>query len=448
MAEISQFHSGFLYILVFQLIVIGFQSVSVKRKEYFYYICYILFVIVYNLRIIFPDWFQKNPDFLFELSDKPVIALMLWSYFQFIRYFLDIPKLKSLDHKINLVGHYLFFFFITEFVLAFFPSVAHWNQVYFNIQSVICVSLFVIFFGSFLLQRKARLNNFMIPAVIIVLLGCTVSFLMFELNKRLNWNLEIEYLVLPHQIMTILELALFTAGVSMKAYIIEKEKRATENLLWAKENESHQLTKEILELKTAFASELHDDIGASLSSIDIYANVGLNGIQNQNSQLAENSLHSINHVVHQSLTNMRDTLWLLDKSPNTLGNCYSRWLDFTAPLLSASKIDFQNHWKDELNDIPISIKTKRDIFLTLKEAVNNIIRHAQTEKVRLQAWKENDFFFIELIDEGKGFDLEHCIMNGNGILHMSQRLTEDGGNVKVISQAGEGTTVRIEMKYD
>lgn len=448
MQQIEVFHSGFIYILLFQLAVISFQAISIRRKEYFYYICYILFVVLYNVRVIFPVWPDIIPEVARELCDKPVIALMIWSYHQFIRYFLDLPQLSSLDKKIGWIAHYLFFFFISEVILAFFPAISHWNQLYFNVQSVIAVSLIIISFGKFLKERKAQLNNFMIPAVVFLLIGCISSFLLFELSKKMGWHLSVAEMTLPHQIMTILELALFTGGVSMKAYLIEKEKLKTETLLRTQQEESHHLAKEIMDLKTAFASDLHDDVGASLSSIDIYANVGLKAIQNNQTAISEQSLESINHVVRQSLGNMRDTLWLLDKSPDTLGNCFTRWLDFAAPLFNASKIKFQYQWPEMLNDISIGIQTKRDIFLILKEATNNIIRHSNASEAILEAYKSDGKINIQLKDNGSGFELESGSMNGNGILNMQQRLKDRKGKVIITSHLGLGTSIKIELQYD
>lgn len=442
------FHYGLFFILIFQLMVIGFQAINIRRKEYFYYICYILFVLIYNLRIIFPVWPDFIPEITKALTDRPVVILMQWSYFQFIRYFLDVPKLIDFDKKINRIANYLLLVFAFDFSFTFIPSWTKFEQLFFNIQFILCTAVFVYIFVKFLMQRKNELNNFMIPAVIMVLIGGSSSFILYELNKKFNLQLSEDFMILPHQIMSILELALFTSGVSMKAYLIEKEKRKTETQLWAQQQASHLLSMEIHELKTAFASDLHDDVGASLSSIDIYSNMGIQALKNTNLQQAEESLESINHVVHQSLANMRDTLWLLDKSPNTLGSCYTRWLDFAAPLLSISKINLHLQWNVALQEIPIGIQAKRDIFLTLKEATNNIIRHANAENVCFISSQNGKNISIELNDDGNGFDVENSIQNGNGIFHMLQREKNNHLRVRVISNPTSGTSIKIEFSYD
>ena len=288
----------------------------------------------------------------------------------------------------------------------------------------------------------------MIPAVAMILLGGVSSFILYELNKFYKLNLDSKFMILPNQIMTMLELALFTGGVSMKAYLIEREKRVTEAQLWAQQQESHQLSKEIHALKTAFASDLHDDVGASLSSIDVYSNIGIQALKNENLHQAEVSLDAINHVVHQSMANMRDTLWLLDKSPNTIGSCYSRWIDFAAPLFNVSKVNLHIQWLSTLQDIPIGIQTKRDIFLTLKEATNNIIRHAEAKNVWFSSSQFNRKITLELKDDGKGFDVENSMQNGNGVLHMLQREKNEHIKLNIISSNSSGTAIKIEFNHD
>jgi signal transduction histidine kinase len=398
--------------------------------------------------VIFPVWPEVIPDIFRELLDKPVIALMFWSYFQFIRHFLDVPAMEDFDKKIKWITYYLVFFFVSQLILDLTIPNCLENTLYFNLQCIISISLSIISLGIFLSQRKAKLNNFMIPAVVMIILGTASTFILFEVNKKYNLQLSVPYLVLPHQIMTIFELALFTGGVSMKAYLIEKENLKTETLLRTQQEESHHLAKEIMDLKTAFASDLHDDVGASLSSIDIYANVGLNAIQNKQTDISVKSLESINHVVRQSLENMRDTLWLLDKNPDTLGNCFTRWLDFAAPLLNASKIKLQYNWPEILNNVSVGIQVKRDIFLILKEATNNIIRHSNASEATLKAHKSDGKIIIQLTDNGSGFEFESGSMSGNGLLNMQQRLKDKNGKVTISSRPDIGTSIKIELQYD
>jgi signal transduction histidine kinase len=109
---------------------------------------------------------------------------------------------------------------------------------------------------------------------------------------------------------------------------------------------------------------------------------------------------------------------------------------------------------DEKVDIPgqeiiLSERLRHDSFLILKEALNNIIRHANAQNVTLRAWYEDNSCFIRLTDDGKGFRVNEPAVagtHGNGLINMHRRAMESGIALKVESTIGSGSRIEISIK--
>lgn len=95
----------------------------------------------------------------------------------------------------------------------------------------------------------------------------------------------------------------------------------------------------------------------------------------------------------------------------------------------------------EINLLP---ETKRNIFFIYKEALNNIVKHAEAKSVNIKFNIENGYVFLAIKDDGKGFNNE-LISSGNGLKNIKSRAREINGDLRFESSPGSGTNLELAV---
>jgi signal transduction histidine kinase len=96
----------------------------------------------------------------------------------------------------------------------------------------------------------------------------------------------------------------------------------------------------------------------------------------------------------------------------------------------------------------LATEVRHQIFLAAKEALNNVLKHARAQQVRVQMNLNQDGFEIVIADDGSGFDSSVPIKRaggGNGLTNMRERLRNIGGQFECKSQPGHGTHIRFRV---
>jgi Signal transduction histidine kinase len=96
----------------------------------------------------------------------------------------------------------------------------------------------------------------------------------------------------------------------------------------------------------------------------------------------------------------------------------------------------------------LTAEVRHNVFMVLKEALNNAVKHGAPRQIRLSLELKQDGLLIEVADDGCGFDLDGNIAMGNGLENMQKRLKAIGGELKLDSEPGRGTTVRLQVPLE
>ena len=118
---------------------------------------------------------------------------------------------------------------------------------------------------------------------------------------------------------------------------------------------------------------------------------------------------------------------------------------FAVEFLHAAGIPCRVELPDKLPERPVSPEVRHNLFLVVKEALNNIARHAEGSQVKLRVSVTDDAIDVVIQDNGKGFDRSPDNATSDGLRNMRHRMEEIGGEFKLQSRPGEGTTV--EFRY-
>lgn len=201
--------------------------------------------------------------------------------------------------------------------------------------------------------------------------------------------------------------------------------------------------KNMQEMRNNISRDLHDDIGASLSNINI-----LNELAKRNMGQPDKSkgyLSKASDDIQRISESLSDIVWNINPKYDDLQNLFIRMKRYAADMLDGKNINGEFDFPDNIPDISLSMTQRRDLYLIFKEAINNLTKYskANNAEVRVVA-KENR---IELLvkDNGKGFDRK-SIQSGNGLQNMEQRAKAIGADIDIFSKPGEGTTIKMEMK--
>lgn len=194
-------------------------------------------------------------------------------------------------------------------------------------------------------------------------------------------------------------------------------------------------------IRQKIASDLHDEVGANLSSISFLVESlkkSLNGQQEKFEPILERI--SSNSLETASLIN--DTIWALNPDYDNFEKLLERIKSFGSSILSAKDIAFsiENHL--ESSEIELNIEERRNLFFAIKEAINNTAKHSDATKVNLRIWNADNRIHLAIIDNGSGFNTE-ILNEGNGLKNFKMR---DNLDISLDSKIGKGTKVEIVLK--
>lgn len=99
----------------------------------------------------------------------------------------------------------------------------------------------------------------------------------------------------------------------------------------------------------------------------------------------------------------------------------------------------------EIEDVKLAEVIEDHLFRISQELLSNVLRHSDAEELEVYLKKSEDFYILRFIDDGKGFDLEEKKGSGFGLQNIRERIAGVGGNVRIISFPGEGTSVEIRI---
>ena len=201
-----------------------------------------------------------------------------------------------------------------------------------------------------------------------------------------------------------------------------------------------QKIRDIERLRVRIASDLHDDIGSSLTRITIHSQQIQN---NKNKIVVGSSIEKIGELSREIISTMSDIVWSIDARNDTLTDMLDRIHDFAYDTLSENDIAVSFHEEGMDKNKKIDVLLRQNIFSIFKESVNNIVKHAEADKVEIVLKNYEKVFQMKISDNGKGFD-EERIKKGNGLQNMKMRAKRIGATLDILNS--QGTIIYLQAK--
>jgi ligand-binding sensor domain-containing protein/signal transduction histidine kinase len=212
------------------------------------------------------------------------------------------------------------------------------------------------------------------------------------------------------------------------------------SLLYALHRDRVGRVVQLERIRTKIATDLHDDIGASLSQIAVVSEV-LSRRGDPQGQFRE-PLSQIANDSRELVASMSDLVWSIDPRRDQLHDLIQRMRRFASDMFTARNIQFR--FSAPVGDLHLSVDQRRHIFLIFKEGVNNIVRHSDCTEAEVGLTFETSILVLRVRDNGRGIDLSQA-NRGNGLTGMRARAEALGGEVEIGSGPDCGTDVTLKV---
>jgi signal transduction histidine kinase/ligand-binding sensor domain-containing protein len=200
-------------------------------------------------------------------------------------------------------------------------------------------------------------------------------------------------------------------------------------------------------VRTRIATDLHDDIGSSLSQIAILSEVarhkaGENGAAEPLRRIAETSRDLVD--------SMSDIVWAINPQKDHLSDLVQRMRRFAGDTFDATDVGYRFRF-DDSRDVALGAVQRRELFLVFNECVNNSAKHSGAESVEIEVTIDGEQVRTEIKDTGRGFDVSEAMngeikdYGGNGLLNIRKRVERLGGQIEIESEKGKGTRVMFSI---
>jgi signal transduction histidine kinase/ligand-binding sensor domain-containing protein len=192
--------------------------------------------------------------------------------------------------------------------------------------------------------------------------------------------------------------------------------------------------------RTRIATDMHDDLGAGLSKIKFLSETI--GIKKQQKEPIEEDIGKIREYSHDMIDKMGEIVWALNQKNDSLSDLLSYTRAYAAEYLSQNGIQCSFHTPEQLSLQSVSGEFRRNIYLTVKEALHNVVKHAQASQVCITISTESGLH-ISIHDNGTGFSENNIRPFSNGLGNMKKRMEGLGGSCRILND--NGTVVMIDV---
>ena len=258
----------------------------------------------------------------------------------------------------------------------------------------------------------------------------------FETGKKIN---EINFLKTEKSLQekiiaqkNLLNAVVITSSLVFTALLFfmyrnsrKKQQTKAENELIIAKNEE----------RLRIAADMHDDVGAGLSRIRYISSSLKDG-----SEISDEAVNKIVSLSDESVEKMNEIIWALNQGNQQLEELIYYTRSQCSEMVSNAGLAFVFDLPENIPNKILGWKDCRNIYLLVKESVNNAIKHAGANNISIECIIADRLIFT-IEDDGVGFDAGTVAGNGNGLLNYKKRIEKLNGTYQLITAPGKGTKI-------
>jgi ligand-binding sensor domain-containing protein/two-component sensor histidine kinase len=198
---------------------------------------------------------------------------------------------------------------------------------------------------------------------------------------------------------------------------------------------------QIERMRTRIATDLHDDIGATLSSISFYSEAVRQRTKNNLPEVSS-ILEKMGDTSRKMVSSMSDIVWAINPENDDMDKMLQRMLNHAKELSGLREETIQMNIDNKARHLKLELEQRRNIFLIYKEAVTNALKYADCRLIQVDVTVHGNVLHLTVTDDGKGFDVGEE-REGNGLKNMQRRAAEIDGDIRIHSEKNKGTTIEL-----
>jgi two-component sensor histidine kinase len=200
----------------------------------------------------------------------------------------------------------------------------------------------------------------------------------------------------------------------------------------------------IEKMRTRIATDLHDDIGATLSSISFYSEAIKQKTRDKLPEVTP-TLEKMGETSRSMVNSISDIVWAINPRNDDMDKLIQRMQSHAAELCALKNIHLKIDSDEKPGDAKPRLEQRKNIYLIFKEALNNSLKYSHCSNIWLSMKLTGNVFSMQVRDDGTGFE-NNSAFGGNGLHNMRLRADEIGGKLTVNSRLGDGTSVSLVVK--
>ncbi|HTS44239.1 MAG TPA: sensor histidine kinase, partial [Puia sp.] len=439
----SYITAGILLMMIFYSVAVYLQNYSIEFMHYSGYafcMAALLFLksFLFGSTSGFNYFFEGYLDFIIQMTGY-------YFYVQFLRKFLETKQDHPFLEKLFKISGWMVLTSMVLFTVFYYSSAGFGiiNVIEnFTKQALLILSLIFIYYG---IRKKDPLMNYLIIGQFFLTFFSIISFLLLITPMKISStaNSLLNDSLLYYQIGLVLELIFFMSGLSYKNKrdLIERIKERERLKL---ENERKEFEKQvaILEAKqqerNRISADMHDELGSGVTAIRLMSEI-------VKTRMKENTLpeiEKISHSANELLNKMNTIIWTMVSSNDTVESLIAYIRAYAVEFFENTPIECHFNLPSVIVPKDLSGEKRRNIFLSVKEALNNTLKHSQATQVEINI-RADEKLIIEIADNGIGIDMENIRKFSNGLQNMRKRINSIAGEFKMENH--QGTKMIFEL---
>jgi len=195
--------------------------------------------------------------------------------------------------------------------------------------------------------------------------------------------------------------------------------------------------------RARIARDLHDQIGANLTRISLLGAIAAQDAKEGRSLLGD--VQEMAAAARETHRAVGEIVWSFNPRHDTTASLVHYLCRYAEEFFTGSPVKCHFQIPEEIPDHPLPPQARHDLFLAVKEALNNILKYADATEVELTLQLHHDRMIVEVSDNGTGFDPTRQTTAGNGLRNMQERMKAAGGNMTLHSSPKNGTRLTFDI---
>jgi signal transduction histidine kinase len=191
------------------------------------------------------------------------------------------------------------------------------------------------------------------------------------------------------------------------------------------------------------SQDMHDDIGSILTQVSQLSDLGQS--ETGGTTAMRGHFERIGGQARAAVQSLDEIVWATNPRNDDLPHFAEYICRFADELFEGGSIRCWQEVPTDLPRAPLTADIRHNVFLALKEAFTNVLKHSGASEVWLRLAVQDGQVGVWIEDNGRGFELTKSRDRGNGLENITSRLTSCGGEAEVTSTPGNGTKIRLQF---